>query len=369
MSTRGRRIDFHGKLDGRTELGDGSVRFNARLTRTGVFDYGDHKELRRAEDVFDQKALDSFKGLTVTVGHVAWLDGENWKTHSVGHVGDDVRQDGQYVAASLVVKDPKALAKIDSKELAEISMGYSVDLDEAPGRTDAGEEYDAVQKNIFGNHAALGPLNWGRAGRGARLLDGAAYPSSDMTLRVDAPLDTKDLDALRADATDARKERDAAREDATAQKKRADTLEAERDAARRDADKAKAELEEQKKSEVARVDARIDLVDAARGVLGKEFKHSGKSDRDIRIAVLQKVDAKADFANKSDDYVAAAFDLATKKVDEERTSLGGVNETTTNPKPTEPTKSVIDTAYEKAEAEAKKAHEAGPPANAAWRKK
>lgn len=36
-----------------------------------------------------------------------------------------------------------------------------------------------------GNHAALGPTNWGRAGRDVRLLDGAAYPS-DM-FRIDAP--------------------------------------------------------------------------------------------------------------------------------------------------------------------------------------
>lgn len=42
---RTQRYDFiAAKLDGRTELGDGSVRFNARLTRTGVFDYGDHKD-------------------------------------------------------------------------------------------------------------------------------------------------------------------------------------------------------------------------------------------------------------------------------------------------------------------------------------
>lgn len=366
-----RRIDFHGKLDGRTELGDGSVRFNARLTRVGVFDYGSHRELRTPDEVFSQAALDSFKGLTVTVGHVAWLDATNWREHAIGHVGDDVRRDGDYVAATLIVKDKKALEKIDAKSLAEISMGYSVDLDETPGRTDAGEDYDAVQTNIRGNHAALGPENWGRAGANVRLLDGAAYAPGMTTpgQRFDAPTD-KDLTDARADATAARadadtlrKERDTARTERDDAKKRADTLEAERDAARREATDAKKALEDAKKDEAARIDARVALIDAARGVLGKDFDAKGKSDREVRIAVLAKVDSKIDFTGKSDDYVAASFDLATKKVDSEREALGGVNQTASTPTTQ---KSKVDEAYEKADAEARKAAQAGPPEAASF---
>lgn len=452
-----RRIDFHGKLDGRTELGDGSVRFNARLTRIGVFDYGSHRELRREEDVFDQAALDSFKGLAVTVGHVAWLDASNWREHAIGHVGDDVRRDGDYVAATLIVKDKKAIEKIDAKQLVEISMGYSVDLDETPGRTDAGEDYDAIQKNIRGNHAALGPKDWGRMGRDVKLLDGTAYKdatprypegtrvrslvdhmpgmkgavgvvriaregtppyygvqfdgerevhkwlaedevekaagepaaegkgmamgdsraayapgmSGQNGQRFDAPTDKdltdarSDAAAARADADTLRKERDTARAERDDAKKRADTLEAERDAAKRDADKAKKDLDDAKKVEDARVDARIALVDSARSILGKDFDHKGKSDREIRVAVLAKVDSKIDFTGKSDDYVAAAFDLATKKVDGERAALGGVNQIASTPAAQ---KSKIDEAYERAEEEARKAHEAGPPAGAMVRK-
>lgn len=362
-----RRVDFHGRLDARTELGDGSVRFTARLTRTGVFDYGDHKELRLPEEVFKKEALDSFKGLAVTEGHVAWIDGTNWKTHAIGHVGDDVHQDGAFVVASVIVKDKKALEKIDAKKLVEISMGYSVDLDETPGTTEDGEKYDAIQKNIAGNHAALGPSNWGRAGSDVRLLDGAAYAPVDMAdKRIDAPSDLDnaraDAAAARADADTLRKERDTARAERDDARKRADTVEAERDAARRDADEAKAALEAQKKDEAARIDARVALIDAARGVLGKDFDAKGKSDREIRIAVLQKVDAKVDFTGKSDDYVAAAFDLATRQVADERASLGAVNETTQTP--AAPQKSKIDEAYEKAEAEARAAAQAGPPATA-----
>ena len=361
-----RRIDFHGRLDGRTELGDGSVRFTARLTRTGVFDYGDHKELRVAEEVFKAEALDSFRGVAVTNGHAAWIDSSNWRTHAVGHVGDDVHQDGDFVVASLVIKDKNALAKIDKGELVELSMGYAVELDHTPGRTDNGEEYDAIQKGIRGNHAALGPKDWGRAGASVRLLDGAAYAPSVMAeKRIDAPGNTdqmqKDLDASRVEAEALRKERDAARSDAGDQKKRADTLEAERDAARRDADKAKEDLAAQKKGEDARVDARISLIDSARSVLGKGFDAKGKSDRDVRIAALQKIDTKASYVGKSDDYVTAAFDIATSLVKDENSSLALVNEVTTAPK-TDGKKSVLDAALEKFDKEALEASKAGPPA-------
>lgn len=365
---RERRVDFVGKLDGRTELGDGSVRFNARLTRIGVFDYGDHKELRTADEVFKKEALDSFRGLTVTEGHRAWLDSENWRELSLGHVGDDVRanEDGIHVDASLVVKDKGALAKIDTGDLVEISMGYSVDLDRTPGRTQDGQAYDAVQTNIRGNHAALGPAKWGRAGSSVKLLDGAAY-ADEMNLsekRIDAPASNdqlqKDLDASRADAEAVRKERDAARKDAADEKKRADTLEAERDAAKRDAEKARTDAGEAKKGEDARVDARIALVDSARSILGKDFDHKGKSARDIRIAALVKVDPAAKFDGKSDDYVEAAFDIAVTSVKTDRAELGKVNEITQAPAPVK--KSRLDEAHEKAEAERIEAAKAGPPA-------
>lgn len=370
---KARRIDFHGRLDGKQVLPDGTVRYVARLTRTGVFDYGDHKELRLAEDVFSPKALDSFKGLALTDGHVAWIDSGNWRTHAVGHVGDDVHAEPPYVVASVIVKDQGMLAKIDRGERAEISMGYNVDLEDAPGRTDAGEEYDAIQRNIVGNHAALGPRDWGRAGPNVRLLDGAAYAPEDMstTQRIDAPAtatDTKDLDnaradaaAARADADAVRKERDTARAERDDARKRADTLEAERDAARRDADKAKADAEAQKKDEAARVDARVALVLDARKVLGADADLKGKSDREIRIAVLQKIDSKVDFAGKSDEYVSAAFDLAARRVSDENGALAAVRETSMHPTQT---KSKIDEAYERAEAEARKAAQAGPPTGA-----
>lgn len=354
-----KRIDFHGRLDGRTPLGDGSVRFTARLTRTGVFDYGDHKELRVPEEVFSKEALDSFKGIVVTEGHQGWVDATNWRHFAIGHVGDDVHQDGDFVVASLVIRDAKVLSKIDAKELAEISMGYAVDLEPKKGKTDAGEEYDAIQRNIRGNHAALGPANWGRAGSEVRLLDGKAFDApayAPATMKTAEQLQ-KELEASNAERDAACKERDDAKTELDAAKKRADQLEAERDAAKSDLAKARTDADPAKIDE--RVNARIAIVDAARTVLGKDFDAKGKSDREVREAALKKIDEKADFAGKSDAYVEARFDLAIESAKGEQKALGSVNETTNTPAPA--AKGRLDEALESAAKESAELSKAGPP--------
>jgi hypothetical protein len=401
------RYDFIGRLDGRTVLGDGSVRYTARLTRTGVFDYGDHKELRLPEEVFKPASVETFKGLSVTDGHRAHIDPENWKTHAVGHVGDDVKQDGRFLVASIVVKDKATIAKIDRKELVELSMGYTVNLDERSGEYD-GEHFDAIQRDIIGNHAALGPSNWGRAGSSVRVLDGAgepvadrnegaAYAPVDMTtpaLRIDAPSSSddsirKDLDSARADAEAVRKERDTARTERDEANKRADKAEAERDAAKKDAEKAKTDADAQKAAAEKsgtdaqakadeKIQARIELLDAARGILGADFKPTKKdgektvpmTDKDIRVAVLTKVDASLKLDGKSDEYIAVRFELACDAVKTDRGALGKVNETVTNATTTASgTKSKLDEAFAKADADRKAASEAGPPAGAMVRRK
>ena len=368
-----KRVDFHGRLDGRTVLGDGSVRFTARLTRTGVFDYGGHKELRLADEVFAQEALDSFRGVVVTDGHKAWIDTTNWKTHAIGHVGDDVHQDGEYVVASVVIKDKVALEKIDKRELKEISMGYSVELEEAPGRTDAGEEYHAIQRSIRGNHAALGPESWGRAGGSVRLLDDgtsaptrladgadwSAYAPDTMTIDLQ-----KNIDAANAERDAARKERDDARAERDAVTKKLDATEAERDALKASAEKLRADADPSKVDE--RVNARLALLDAARTILGSDYDAKGKSDREVRVAALQKVDEKVVLDGKSDDYVAARFDMAVELAKTERADLGAVHQNIVAPEPG--TKSVLDEAEARVAKERAEQSKGGPPAGAMLRK-
>lgn len=387
-AARTQRFDFTGRLDGKTVLGDGSVRYTARLTRTGVFDYGDHKELRTADEVFAKDAIDSFKGVAVTIGHRAFVEPDNWKDVAVGHVGDDVRRDGEFLAASLVVKDEGALRWIAEQKAkedggVELSMGYTVDLLDEPGRTDAGEDYDAVQTNIVGNHAALGPADWGRAGRAVRLLDGAAYAALDMAeKRIDAPSNTDDsatlrsdlasaradADAIRKERDDARREREAARADVDAQKSRADKAEAERDAAKADAAKEKMRADKAEASVDEKCIARLTLLDGARVILGAEYDAKGKTDREVRVAALTKLDATFDAKEKSDDYVNARFDIALESSKKDRGALAVVQTATTPTGAPVVEKSRLDEALENQAKARSEQSSGGPPPGALVRK-
>lgn len=144
----------------------------------------------------------------------------------------------------------------------------------------------------------------------------------------------------------------------SSQKSRADKAEAERDAAKAERDTARAARNDSETEAVARarserdqavakydavqaqldsereqyknheksindrVRARVDLETAARNILGKDVEIAKMSDRDVRIAVIKKVDGadKEPDQSKSDDYVVARFDAATARAQNSETA-------------------------------------------------
>lgn len=304
-----RRYDS-AKLSNARRTGSGGLRVDATLTRVGVFEYRNadgspRKEYRPPTEVFKADAIEGFKGAPITVGHPGLVTADNWRQHAVGHVADDVREDGDYVRSSVVIQDASVIKQIESGALAEISCGYDVDLVESPGTTPEGERYDAIQTNIRGNHVALGPVGWGRAGRdvGLRLDGDEPAPGTDpdpVNFRVmsdpakPAPtqIEAKDV-SIRVDGAAQIEKLQA----------RVDLLEAENK-----------DLKDKLASEPARMDAavsaRMDLLDRARA-LAPKLAHAGKSNREIQVEAIQakKPDFKAD--GKSDDYVAATFEFVS----------------------------------------------------------
>lgn len=139
----------------------------------------------------------------------------------------------------------------------------------------------------------------------------------------------------RADKAEA--ERDAAREEAKSAKAERNDSEtaavakarAERDQAVAKADAAKADLEAMRadiagaeKNISARVADRVALELKAREVLGKDLVVKDMLDRDIKIAVIRKVDASAEVdAQKSIEYVNARFDAACERASKASESL------------------------------------------------
>lgn len=169
-------------LTGARRTAAGVLIVPASVSRTGLQTYqtADGKtrvEFRPEQEVFAASALESLRGAVVTVGHV-----NEATPKGVGLVSDRdptraKRGEGaaqeHFVETSLMVTDPAVAVRVDAKELVEISLGYSADLDMTPGVTPDGRKYDAVQRNIQIHHAALLPVGQARAGKEARIrLDG-----------------------------------------------------------------------------------------------------------------------------------------------------------------------------------------------------
>lgn len=143
------------------------------VTSVGIFEYLNpdgsvRRELRLPENVFDPASLASYKGKPVILTHDAGVvDKNNVDQEHIGTILSDGYQDGNDVRCEIVIHSTDSMKK---SGLRELSLGYSLDLDETPGVWN-GQPYDAIQKNIRINHLAL--VDKARAGEQARLnIDG-----------------------------------------------------------------------------------------------------------------------------------------------------------------------------------------------------
>lgn len=177
------RLD-RGELQKPTKMSNGWMRIDGRITRTGVFTYRlpggkVRRELRLPDEVFKTDAMQSFALVPVTDEHPpAMLDAHNTKDYARGSVAGTLRKDGEFVAGELLITDAALIKKLEDGKAREISCGYNCDLDETPGVTSDGLRYDAIQRNIRGNHVAIVPK--GRAGPEARVrMDGAGVEVID----------------------------------------------------------------------------------------------------------------------------------------------------------------------------------------------
>lgn len=315
-----------GSLRPPERMANGWLRADAMLTRTGVFTYRnadgtEHKELRLDSEVFAPAALASFGLVPLTLDHPpTMLDAQNAKQYSVGAVGENIRRDGDFVRASLLVTDAKAITELEAGK-QQVSCGYSCDLVEEPGVHPTFGKYDAVQRNIRGNHVAI--VDVGRAGPEARVrLDGDAAEMVDDSIvtKVRAlesefaarhkgkPMAKIKMDGVEFEVTDqvaqAFEKYDAtARGVLDAERKARAEADAARVIEKNRADAAEGEV----KTLPARADALARLIARAREVLGAEFKSDGLDSRAIKAAMVAKV-LGADF--KTDGFDEGHLDAA-----------------------------------------------------------
>jgi hypothetical protein len=332
------RID-RGTLRPPQELPDGRLRADGYLTRSGVFLYrnGDgtiRREYRPPEEVFHVDSLKSFEMVPVTDDHPpVMLNAANAAQYTRGMTGEQIRQDDRFVAGGLTVFDAKLVEKVKSGKV-ELSCAYQLDIDDTPGVTPEGERYDCVQRNIRGNHVAV--VKSGRAGPEARIRMDAAIMLGDDDEHEDTDMNFEQMKAAlekatlelaqekaRADSAtrerdEAQKQRDQAQVQAQAEKQRADKAEGERDA-----QKARADAAEKARTDSSiepQVRARVMLETKASPVLGGDFKFkredgsevdvAAMTDREIKLAVVKRIDNEDVPKDKSDDYVTARYDSA-----------------------------------------------------------
>lgn len=329
-----KRFD-RGELKAPERKPNGWVRFDGYISRIGIQEYMQsdgtvRREFRPPDEVFNQDALESFSLVPLTNDHppVGYLDSNNTKQYQVGTV-EFPQQDGERTRARMLVTDEKAIRDVMSGK-AQISCGYTCDLEETPGEYE-GVRYDAVQRNIRGNHVAI--VTEGRAG-------------PEVCLRVDTKelvLDIKQSDMyaltqkgkpnmvkLRIDGVEYEVPESAAQafakfekelsEKAEQAKSEADKAAARADAAEAQVTELKAELEAAPAKIREQVASEMNLQATAQKILGESFKADGKNATEIKREVAEFINGvKLD--GKSEDYVATAFDIAVERYAKEGEKL------------------------------------------------
>lgn len=321
------RVDI-GSLRPAKRLADGRLRAEGWVSRCGVFEYRDsdgkvRREYRPPDEVFHQDALASFASVPVTDDHPPEsISSKNARKFTVGMIGEVIRRDGDHIAASLVIFDDATIAKMERGKV-QLSCGYVADVVVEDGVTPDGERYDAVQRNIRGNHVAL--VDVGRAGPSASVRMDAAvmvtggesgalahHHQEKQTMNLEQALAALATTQQELGAEKARA--DAAEAKVSAEKTRADHAEAQRDTAKTalvEAEKARTDAAD---SVIPRVRARVALESVAAPILGAEIKLDGLSDREIKMAVVKKAASVEIPADKSDDYVGARFDAEIERL-------------------------------------------------------
>lgn len=336
----------------------GYLRVPGAITSVGVFPYqrADGSiihELRPADEVFKADSLASFQSLPITNNHPSvMLDSVNTKQYQVGYGAENIVREDTVGLNTLTVTDAASIADIKAGRRRDISPGYFVKLDMTPGMWNpktgeygphikVGIHYDAIQREIHGNHIAI--VDHGRQGKNVALRldsisikldasDGISFdeaqdslnfkPTQEGTRVTKIKIDGVELEVSEAVAVAfnaAQTKTDKALSD---EKARVDALTKEVSGLQGKFDAATAEVT---KLQAQRVDSKVivalakqrnDVVSLAGKILPKEVlaKIDTMEVFDIQKAILvaQVPDLKLD--GKDEAYIVSAFDVAAIEV-------------------------------------------------------
>jgi hypothetical protein len=259
--------------------------------------------------VFSRDAIKSYAGVPVTVGHPkASVTAESWKDLAVGEVGDDVLRDGEFVRVPMMLRDAKAIAKVEAGT-RELSMGYEAEITMHDGVSPSGEKFDAIMSGFKMNHVAI--VDQARGGSELRIGDEAladkwgAAPISVAPIEDAKPMKTFTVDGISVEMSDTAiqvvQKVLGQLNDAKTEAADANTKIGELTAAVSTKDGEIAVLKQQVTDAAmtpakldAAVQARAAVISDAKAIAGKELVTDGKTDDEIRkAAVTAKLGDKA----------------------------------------------------------------------------
>lgn len=315
---------------------------NVPIARVGVFPYRTVNndvvmEAKLPTELLSDSTVESANSKPITDGHPSQLvTADNSKALMKGFTAENAHVDGDMVKVDMTITDADLIKEIgDGKE--ELSIGFKTEVVPAQGEYQ-GVHYDSVQRNIQINHVAV--VDRGRAGHSVRItgdsaemvledkgesmettkvmLDGAnitvAMADADQVAKSNT--DLASLKKQLADAQAKVKDLQAQIEEAQGKADKADKLKKQADEAQAKADAADkqiAELQGKLKSYEGdgldkMIEAKLALEKDAKPFLGDSYDFKGKTDKDIKIAVIKAIDDGFDAENRSDDYINAFFD-------------------------------------------------------------
>jgi hypothetical protein len=285
---------------------------------------------RGPNELFSETVLDSFRSKPATENHPDVLvDTKTFKKDAVGFSKDDLRAEGDYMVGSLVITDQEAIDAIESGK-KQISLGYTAKITWAPGKTESGEVYDAIQEDIAGNHIAI--VQRGRNGATCKVsdsntkhitkgdymsvvIDGITYECPEQTAQAFTKVmdENKELKSTVSTLKDEAEKKDKEIEDNEEEMDKVkDTMQAQIDQLKADADKSKvsdADIH-------ALVVERTKILDAAKSVI-KDFDGAELSNDEIKLAVVKDANPNLDVEGKSRDYIEARYDAILDSVNAE----------------------------------------------------
>ncbi len=153
------RLDFQKSKVTVQKDKNGFAVLEARPTGVGILKYKTSdgntvRELRCEKEVFKPESMATLSLKPFSLMHRGrQLNAKTAKRYMHGTTGEEIRQDGDFIACKIALFDNAAIEGVEDGSTVELSPGYSCDIDPNPGEW-RGERYDQKQINIKYNHVS-----------------------------------------------------------------------------------------------------------------------------------------------------------------------------------------------------------------------